>query len=238
MTKRRRASTKRRSNTCGGCLVIVVIGILFVIFSSNKSNVIPSPTRSSTPPSLSTSLPNATATNQQNASSRSILTSTPISRPPAAATQTSLVLYSSPRTYYIIGSSSINARSCEKRSCDIVTTYEPGASISVNGEIQGDPVNGSTKWYRISYQNTVVYIHSSLLSSTKPAAQSPGSSLSSQPAAQPISTPVPQQSVPDCPGFEFVCEQLTCAQAYACLAAGNQQLDGNKDGIPCNKQCG
>lgn len=45
-------------------------------------------------------------------------------------------------------------------------------------------------------------------------------------------------SGPQCPGFQYTCKQLTCDQAYACLRAGNRQLDGNKDGIPCNAQCG
>jgi uncharacterized protein YgiM (DUF1202 family) len=40
-----------------------------------------------------------------------------------------------------------------------------------------------------------------------------------------------------CPGFQYTCSQLTCAQAYACLAEGNKQLDGNSDGIPCNAKC-
>ncbi len=40
-----------------------------------------------------------------------------------------------------------------------------------------------------------------------------------------------------CPDIHASCSQLTCDQAYACLAAGDTALDGNGDGIPCNSQC-
>lgn len=40
-----------------------------------------------------------------------------------------------------------------------------------------------------------------------------------------------------CPGFNYTCPALTCAQAYACLAAGNGSLDRDNDGIPCEAQC-
>lgn len=40
-----------------------------------------------------------------------------------------------------------------------------------------------------------------------------------------------------CPGSGYTCSQLTCAQAYACLAAGNTSLDRDGDGIPCESQC-
>lgn len=56
------------------------------------------------------------------------------------------------------------------------------------------------------------------------------------PPAKPGPTSAPPAGV-TCPGFQYTCDQLTCAQAYACLKAGNQQLDRNKDGIPCNSKC-
>ncbi len=53
-----------------------------------------------------------------------------------------------------------------------------------------------------------------------------------------VSTPVPQL-VPDvvfCPGLNLTCNQLTCEQAAACLAAGNFTLDPDNDMIPCEEQ--
>jgi uncharacterized protein YraI len=48
-------------------------------------------------------------------------------------------------------------------------------------------------------------------------------------------TPIPGL-IPEtvfCPGLNLTCEQLTCEQARACLAAGNFTLDPDNDGIPC-----
>jgi uncharacterized protein YraI len=54
-------------------------------------------------------------------------------------------------------------------------------------------------------------------------------------------TAVPGSIVPEtvfCPGLNLTCEQLTCEQARACLAAGNFNLDPDNDGIPCeNLSC-
>jgi hypothetical protein len=54
---------------------------------------------------------------------------------------------------------------------------------------------------------------------------------------RPSATRVSAPTQVACPGFNYTCNQLTCAQAYACLRDGNRQLDANHDGIPCNKQC-
>lgn len=54
----------------------------------------------------------------------------------------------------------------------------------------------------------------------------------------PTATPRPTITPVTCPGFNFTCDQLTCAQARACLSAGNTGLDGDSDGIPCESQCG
>lgn len=50
--------------------------------------------------------------------------------------------------------------------------------------------------------------------------------------------PPPPSGGGSCPGFDYTCPRLTCAQAYACLAAGNTKLDADHDGKPCEAQCG
>ena len=40
-----------------------------------------------------------------------------------------------------------------------------------------------------------------------------------------------------CPNISASCNDLTCDQAKACLAAGDTGLDGNGDGIACNSKC-
>lgn len=77
-----------------------------------------------------------------------------------------------------------------------------------------------------------------------------GVSLAPNPAAFPTAvfsvpppldvTPiVPGGLVPNvvfCPGLNLTCEQLTCEQAQACLAAGNFTLDPDNDGVACSAQ--
>lgn len=49
-----------------------------------------------------------------------------------------------------------------------------------------------------------------------------------------ISTPVPQSTAVICPSLALTCSQLfSCAEAVACLQAGNFSLDGDNDGFPC-----
>jgi hypothetical protein len=57
---------------------------------------------------------------------------------------------------------------------------------------------------------------------------------------RPTNPPAPTSPPPDagCPGLSYTCSQLTCAQAYACLRAGNGRLDSDHDGIPCESKCG
>ena len=49
-----------------------------------------------------------------------------------------------------------------------------------------------------------------------------------------ISTPVPQSTAVVCPSLALTCSQLfSCAEAVACLQAGNFSLDSDNDNIPC-----
>ena len=54
--------------------------------------------------------------------------------------------------------------------------------------------------------------------------------------AQPA-VPTTAPGVSGCPGLNYTCSQLTCDQAYACLAAGNRSLDKDGDGVPCENIC-
>ena len=69
------------------------------------------------------------------------------------------------------------------------------------------------------------------------ATRAAGGSSREQPTAN-VPTVQPPESMGDCPGFNYTCPRLTCAQAYACLKAGNDKLDRDRDGIPCEEQCG
>lgn len=60
-----------------------------------------------------------------------------------------------------------------------------------------------------------------------------------QPTKEPtVAVPPTQDTSTSCPNTHATCSQLTCAQAYACLAAGNGTLDQDGDGKPCETKCG
>jgi hypothetical protein len=125
----------------------------------------------------------------------------------------------------------------------VMTTLKKGVAVSVIRTEEGDRFAGSTTWYYVSTGLFQGYIHSSLLTSTSPTTAAPPTSSSAATAVPGLqSTPVPQ-TLPvapsgSCPGFSYTCSQLTCDQAYACLAAGNGKLDRDSDGKPCETQCG
>lgn len=56
-----------------------------------------------------------------------------------------------------------------------------------------------------------------------------------QPAQPAVPTTAP--GISGCPSLSYTCDELTCEQAYACLAAGNRSLDRNNNGVPCESKC-
>jgi hypothetical protein len=85
-----------------------------------------------------------------------------------------------------------------------------------------------------------------------PLSDGPRTAPSPVPTATPTLTPTPRPTntsppptapptsadVSGCPSLDANCSELTCSQAYACLAAGNRDLDRDRDGIPCESVCG
>lgn len=80
--------------------------------------------------------------------------------------------------YYVFGSQTVNARSCPRLTCGIVTTIEPGETLEVLDSVQGDVVSGTSLWFRAIVDGVEVYVHSSLVmrqsgETGKPAQQEP-----------------------------------------------------------------
>ncbi|MCC6616782.1 MAG: hypothetical protein IT320_25130 [Anaerolineae bacterium] len=133
--------------------------------------------------------------------------------------------------YYV--TTDARARRCPDTSCDIVGLFQAGARIQVDGVAIGTSVSGNTNWYRTQWTTgEVVYVHVSLVSANAPATAAPIQAFSA--GSQPSQ---PNQSA-TCPSLDYTCSQLTCAQAYACLYAGNSDLDRNHNGVPCETVCG
>lgn len=145
------------------------------------------------------------------------------------------VIAMQPQPIYIM--STANLRTCAHRDCERIAQLQPGETVMATGTILGeaiDAVHGS--WFRVEYQGRVLYVYSQLVSINAPA-----------PPSEPIFIPPPGESAPislppvagggGCPSLSATCGQLTCDQAYACLAAGNGRLDRDNDGIPCESVC-
>ena len=129
--------------------------------------------------------------------------------------------------------SAANLRVCASRACEAITQLQQGEAVVATGTIEGEAIEPShTTWFRVDYQGRVAYVYSQLVtleppSNLQPIIPPPGD-------MPPISLP---PSSGTCPSLSATCSQLTCDQAYACLAAGNRSLDRDGDGIPCESVC-
>lgn len=161
----------------------------------------------------------------------------------------------SAQTYYVTGNA-VNARSCPRTDCEIVTTFSRGRSVRVLETVTGSSVSGNTNWYRARYQGQDIFIHSSLLSRTQPsspASPQPTRTTNSgnvQPTnapAAPVAPPPPptenQSVAPPAASFTCscskTCEQIaTCEEAYFQLnQCGCSRRDSDGDGVPCESIC-
>jgi uncharacterized protein YgiM (DUF1202 family) len=162
--------------------------------------------------------------------------------PPTAQTTISTRVSNTARrgsTFYVIGNGRVNARETTNTNSGVVDTLPYGSSVEVVGEVTGENVSGSTVWYEVLINGEVAYIHGSLLGHTLPPTLQPQQSTP-LPNVAPIIQPtlVPPTANNICPNLSANCSELTCTQAYACLAAGNGGLDRDNDGIPCESVCG
>lgn len=187
-----------------------------------------------TPTDTATAANTLTPTETPRPTDTSVPTSTlrPTNTPRPAPTRTPSL------TTYYINAQFANVRVCPRADCALVTQFFYGDAIEVIGTVQGQNTQGSADWREVLYNGQLVYVHSSLTSLTRPA---PVPVQPTQPPVQqgqPTQPPAPPPSGASCPGFGYTCSQLTCEQAYACLAAGNGKLDRDNDGKPCETQCG
>lgn len=268
MAKRKR-SEKSKGKKSGGCISQIGGGIILVIFlavialfgrSSNSTRVASAPTvnRATIAPIVST--PNATevqrtvtraARQTEFAVTANVrFTELALTRAnPTAAPENTTPRPTEIETQRLYATGNANLRPCTKTTsaCAPAGAVSGGQELTVLGQVEGDTVSGSTVWYKVLHNGQELYIHSSLVSATRPTVQptraqsAGGGGQSSSPANTPIvASTIEQPPVvgASCPGFDYTCPQLTCEQAYACLAAGNGRLDADKDGKPCETQCG
>jgi len=179
------------------------------------------PTHTLTPSATFTpsNTPTITPTFTASRTPTSTLTRTVTATPPAVTPM-------SRTTFYAI--SAANLRSCPRTTtaCAPVDRLSVGDTITVSGSIQGETVGGSFVWYVTERAGRTLYIHSSVVSKTRPA--SGGTSPSTGSGGQP-SGPVVGPTQFTCPRncTEAVNMGLTAQQAAAC------GLDRDGDGVAC-----
>lgn len=165
--------------------------------------------------------------------------------------------YNQPRTMYITGNA-VNIRTASNTQASILTVFSRGTSARVIGEESGASVSGSALWYVLDISGQTGYVHSSLISTSAPAAPQPtarppsntnNTSSNSSSAPQPTQPPAPQSPPTQAPvnqapsdaqicGGATTCGQMaSCDQAYACLRTGRSSLDRDHDGVPCESIC-
>ena len=148
-----------------------------------------------------------------------------------------LVVPMEPRLIY--AQSTANLRLCPNRTCDPIAQLQTGEAVMATGTIQGEAItSGNPHWFRVDYGGQALYVYSQLVNISPPT-QPPVSAppISSTVQVQPPPISLPPQGGAGCPSLSATCSQLTCDQAYACLAAGNSRLDGDGDGVPCESIC-
>lgn len=163
----------------------------------------------------------------------------------ATSSATSTVIYTT---------NAANARECPRLYCDVIVTLVAGEELDGVTLVEGDAVENNNQWWQVAYNGQEVYVHTSLISqvegqtsttitTTVPSAPSnpaptPVPAQPQQPVVQPTApiSPVPPSGAV-CPSTSARCTEMTCEQAYACLAAGNRTIDRDGDGVPCESIC-
>jgi uncharacterized membrane protein YgcG len=165
-------------------------------------------------------------------------------------------------TYYITGSTA-NVRECANSTttCSVITALSYGDDIEVIERAEGVSVAGSTRWYRVLLSDgREGYVHSSLVSRTRPVAGNSGGSNSSSSSnsnsnnsgggstgasnPQPTAAPQVEPTQPPAPVSQYTCDcnktcgSMTCDEAYFQLnTCGCQARDNDNDGVPCESVC-
>ncbi|MFK4998726.1 N-acetylglucosaminidase [Bacillus sp. N9] len=63
----------------------------------------------------------------------------------------------------VITADGVRLRTAANFNNNIYTTVNTGTRVTILGEVVGALHKGSTKWYRVNYQNNTLYVHSSLV---------------------------------------------------------------------------
>lgn len=247
MAKKRKRSGKRQRNFWAGVLVaIVALGAAGNAGNTSRSRATPTARATVTQvvaaaASTRTIAPSATTTPTDAPTLTQTIAATATDAPAATESATSAALDWTPEpgavallegTVYTLGQA--NVRECPMTSCEVVTTFGAGVGLPHDALVNGEPVEaGNWVWYRVQYTGRDLYVYSGVVTTRAPQPASGGGG-----GVAATSTPLASSGGATCPRYDAKCSELTtCEQAMACLAQGNQSLDRDRDGVPCESLC-
>jgi len=168
---------------------------------------------------------NATLSQYQTATLTPLPTETP-------TPQSQLVQLTS-QAFSVRGTGQI--RECPSRACEVLALLPADSVIVVDALVYGEDVDmGNDVWYRTLHAGQTGYVYSAVVVPIMPTLIG----VSAPTSVPALSQPIVPLTGGICPRPDARCSELTCEQAYACLAEGNRRLDGDGNGIPCQSVCG
>lgn len=148
----------------------------------------------------------------------------------------------------VISPSPANVRSAPNATGEVVSTLQPGDTVTVLGTVTGDNVNGSDQWYEVEIDGRSRYVHTSLLGPegsawvpppapvvANPPVILPASSVQSTPPPPPpqvASSPFQCNGVDDLNCADFN-SRGTNANGHLALCGDEDRLDADGDGHAC-----
>lgn len=251
MAKQKRKRSGGASLEMRGCTLpiagfLLLVGIAFVNQGASSTRATPTARATVTQAvadaaSTRTIAPSATTTQTDAPTQTAAIAATATDAPAATESATSAALDWTPEpgavallegTVYTL--SQANVRECPMTSCEVVTTFGAGVGLPHDALVNGEPVEaGNWVWYRVQYAGRDLYVYSSVVTTRAPQPASAGGG-----GVFATSTPLASSGGATCPRYDAKCTELsTCEQAMACLAQGNESLDRDRDGIPCESLC-
>ncbi len=130
----------------------------------------PSPTATDTDVPTATNTPPPTVTDTDVPTATDMPTSTATDAPTSTRRPTSTAASAVGMTMYVRtrGNAGANVRACPRTTCGIVGGLSPGADIQALERVEGEAVYGNSEWVQFEHNDTVAYVHSSLVSPNRP----------------------------------------------------------------------
>ncbi len=158
---------------------------------------------------------------------------------PSAASSPTPAFSGTGQTVYVVGSSGINVRAEASTSARILGSVPAGGSAQSYGTVDGQVFSGSIRWHRIDYNGQSGFVHTTLVSTSRPSRPSNPAPASVNAPAQPAppAQPIVQPTQPPPPAPAAIrpdnCDHAVAMGLSPQQAAQWPHLDRDKDGVAC-----